>query len=131
MYVLDTDTLIYFLKKHPQVVAKVSAVKPALLATTIINHSELLFGAYASERQAENLQRVQAFLQHFRKLPFCEGASLQFAQHKSDLRRRGTPVADLDLMIGSIAQFHGFILVTNNTRHFSLLPGLKLENWAV
>jgi len=33
------------------------------------------------------------------------------------------------LGIASIAMHHDLIIVTGNTRHFSKIPGLKVEDW--
>jgi len=35
-----------------------------------------------------------------------------------------------DLFIAAHARFLGLTLVTNNTREFKRVPGLKIENWA-
>src|ERR1017187_857110 len=45
------------------------------------------------------------------------------------LTAQGTPIGPNDLMIASIARAHGLTLVTHNTREFSRVPGLKLEDW--
>ena len=87
-YVLDTDTLIYFLKGDRNVVE----------ALTI--------------------------------LEYCEDSSLIFAEQKAVLKKQGTLVADMDLMIASITLRHKATLVTNNTKHFARINGLKLENWS-
>lgn len=46
------------------------------------------------------------------------------------LERQGEPLSDLDLIIAACALSHNLILVTNNMKHFSRIPGLKLENWS-
>ena len=35
----------------------------------------------------------------------------------------------MDLFIAATALEHDYTLVTHNTRHFSRIPGLKLEDW--
>ena len=130
-YILDTDTLIYFLKGHENVVTRMqSIVDTKELATTIINYTELLYGAFNSERKKDNLKKVKNFLEAIAVVPFCEGAAYLFAEGKAQLKRQGTIIADLDLMIASIALKHKSILVTNNTKHFSRIKKLKIENWA-
>ncbi len=128
-YVLDTDTLIYFLNGRESVIRRFAALPPQALHTTIINHAELFHGAYHSDRKIQNLAKVEAFLARLPILPFCEHASRLFAEHKARLRRKGTPLADLDLMIAGIALHHGMALVTNNLRHMGRIPGLATENW--
>ncbi|MBS1250421.1 MAG: tRNA(fMet)-specific endonuclease VapC [Chloroflexi bacterium] len=48
----------------------------------------------------------------------------------ADLRKKGTPVDDIDLLIAGIALEHDFIVVTNNTSHFERIKGLEVENWS-
>ena len=129
-YVLDTDILIYFLKGQEHVVRRVARQAPEALHTTIVNHAELFYGAYNSVKKSQNLAKVEAFLHRIDILPFCEDASRQFAEHKAALRKKGQGVADMDLMIASISQHHGMVLVTNNTRHFERIKSLAIENWA-
>lgn len=130
MRVLDTDTISYFLRGVPKVVERFRVTPVELVATTIINRSELLYGAWYSPRTQHYLPQVQSFLRLMRILPFNEEASSVFAEQKAALRRAGTPVADLDLLIASIALVHNATVVTNNTGHFSKIKGLNLENWA-
>lgn len=129
-YIVDTDTIIYFLKGHANVVRHIAS-NPALeLATTIINHAELLYGAFYSQKKKQNLAHIQGFLDKINILPFCKISSAIFAEHKALLKKEGKIIADLDLMIASIALCHRYTLVTNNTRHFDRIKQLKLANWA-
>lgn len=130
-YVLDTDILIYFLKGHEKVIEHISHVSLDKIAMTIVNHTELLFGAFNSVHQKKNLDKIQAFLKQLNILPFCEDASHIFAHQKALLKKQGNIIADLDLMIASIALTHQCTLVTNNTKHFVRIKGLKMENWSV
>jgi tRNA(fMet)-specific endonuclease VapC len=89
-----------------------------------------LFGVYHSIHKKRNLANIQAFFQHFSILVFCKNASHLFAEHKTLLKTNGNSLADMDLMIASIALHHEMVLVTNNIKHFNRIKKLKLENWA-
>lgn len=128
-YILDTDILIYFLKGYEQVVTHFINTPPEKISTTIINHTELLFGAYNSERKKQNLTKVRPFLDKIDILPFCKDASVIFAEQKASLKKSGKLIDDMDLMIASIALKHQYVLVTNNTKHFERIKKLKIENW--
>ncbi len=130
-YILDTDILIYFLKGQANVVEHISRTSSEKIAMTIINHTELLFGVFNSAHQKQNLDKIQTFLKQINIFPFCEEASYIFAQQKALLKKQGTIIADLDLMIGSIVLKQQGVLVTNNIKHFTRIKGLKLENWSV
>ena len=54
-----------------------------------------------------------------------------FGSIKADLERRGTPLADFDLIVASTALVLNYVLVTNNKSHFKRVPGLRMENWSV
>lgn len=129
-YVLDTDILIYFLKGHAQVVEKISVFSQSELSTTIINKTELLYGAFNSVKKEQNLKKIQEFLNEIQILEFSDAASLLFAEHKAQLKKQGNLLADMDLMIASIVLAHDGILVTNNVKHFEKIKKLQFENWA-
>lgn len=128
-YILDTDTLIYFLKGEPQVVKKMRQVESKAIYTSIITHSELLFGAYNSAHVEKNLKKISKFLDSIAILPYDEEASKTFGQLKAKLKHKGKLIADMDLMIASICLTQKATLVTNNSRHFERVPHLKFTNW--
>lgn len=129
MYILDTDTLIYFLNGKDSVVQHITELPSDMLYTTIINHSELLFGAFKSTNKKRNLSKIRDFLQNIKILPFCINASEIFAEEKAILKKNGNMIADMDLMIASIAIYNNMVLITNNTKHFVRIKNLKMENW--
>ena len=130
-YLIDTDILSYFLKSYPQVVSQFNATEPDDLATTIINYTELLFGAYKSAKVEQKLVAMKAFLETLTIINFDKRSGEMFAQLKAGLQQHGTIVADMDLMIASICLTNGCVFVTNNTKHFGKIPGLTLENWSI
>lgn len=129
MYILDTDILIYFLKGHEPIVERLTLTPPENITTTIINYTELLFGAFNSTKKKQNLEIVTAFLQEIKILPFDESAAYCFAEHKASFKKDGNLIADLDLMIASIALSKNYTLVSNNIKHFNRVKKLKIENW--
>ncbi len=128
-YILDTDTLIYFLKNQGNVAEHLLNTPIKKLHTTIINHSELLFGAFHSEHRKKNLGIVQALFEKITILPFSEQASYIFAENKAALKKTGKIIDDMDLMIASITLANRMTLVTNNTKHCNRIKNLTIENW--
>jgi predicted nucleic acid-binding protein len=100
-----------------------------MLFTTRINYTELLYGAYNSAKIEQNLAKVTGLLSAISILEFDEKASQIFAQDKATLKRQGTMIADMDLMIASITKAHQFSLVTNNHKHFQRIEHLSIECW--
>src|SRR5262245_13218812 len=99
------------------------------IATTTISLAELYFGAFNSGRVAANLEAVDAFRQLVHVILFDVPAAAIFGRMKSALKRQRLMVGDSDLLIASVALATDSTLVTNNTRHFNRIPGLKLDNW--
>ena len=126
-FILDTDHCIAILRKQLDVGAQVDPQVPLLVTTLTV--SELMFGAHKSERLAHNLALVDVLLDGMVILPFDEAAARRHGELKDILRRAGTPLADLDLQIASIALSRSLPLVTHNTAHFSRIPGLVLVDW--
>ena len=129
-YIIDTDILIYFLNNKEKVVDKFSKINDKFIFTTIINYTELLFGAYNSLKVEQNLERFKSFLGDINVLDFDKNAAEKFAQLKTKLKQEGNLIEDMDLMIASICLVTNSVLVTNNTRHFSRIHELKIENWS-
>lgn len=128
-YVLDTDTLIYFLKGHPVVMDRVAVTPPSELFTTIINKTELLFGAFHSAKIEQNIKKVKTIMQDIQVLDFCHASSFIFAEEKARLKMSGKIIEDMDLMIASIVVANDGVLITNNAKHFERIKKLKLDNW--
>lgn len=128
-YVLDTDILVYFFKNDKNIFEKISTVPPSQLATTIFNETELLYGAFNSERIEQNIKKINETMKDIEILEFSRDASLIFAENKAALKKKGSMLHDMDLLIASVTLANHSVLVTNNTKHFERIRGLKLENW--
>ena len=126
-YLIDSDMLIYFLKGKQEVVKRISQIPIDNLYTSRINYTELIYGAYNSARIEQNLKVIEPFLDNFKILEFTKKSSLIFAKEKTRLKKNGNIIADMDLMIASIAIENDCILITNNIKHFQRIQNLELE----
>jgi tRNA(fMet)-specific endonuclease VapC len=130
MYVLDTDTISFFLKGYSiNIVSKFRCTPFNSLATTIINYSELYYGIALNPRRTSQNDAIKEFLATIQILKFTKTAAEIFAIQKARNSRLGSPIADLDLMVACIALSNNSVLITNNTKHFSRIKELQLENW--
>lgn len=127
--ILDTDTIIYFLKGEHSVIKKMLQVDSKLIHTTMISHSELFYGAYHSKHMKKNLEKISVFLDTISVLPYTKEASQIFGKLKASLKKKGKLIADMDLTIASICLENNAELITNNTRHFERIPKLKYRSW--
>jgi tRNA(fMet)-specific endonuclease VapC len=78
----------------------------------------------------QNTQRLDLWLRTFIIVPFSESAAASYAEIKLDLATQGRIIGPMDMLIAATALAGGHTLVTNNTREYSRIPGLALENWA-
>ena len=126
-YLIDSDILIYFLKGKQEVVEKLSQIPIDDLYISRINYTELIYGAYNSAKINQNLKVIELFLESFTVLEFTKVSSLIFAKEKARLKKSGNIIADMDLMIASIAIENDCTLISNNMKHFERIQNLELE----
>ena len=69
------------------------------------------------------------FLAPLTILPFDASAAWIYGELRSDLERRGTPIGSTNTMTAAHAISKQAVLITNNIREFSKVPGLQLDNW--
>jgi tRNA(fMet)-specific endonuclease VapC len=127
---LDTNICIDFLKgRFPLLIEAMQKTSPVDVLIPAVVEAELLLGAKKSVQSKKNLEQVQRFLSHFPSVPFDRLCTAIYADVRSSLEKRGTPIGPNDLLIAAIVLAHGGTLVTSNIKEFSRVKGLKLENW--
>ena len=133
MYLLDTDIISNLTRRTPStaLIAKMSSVPPEDQFTSSITLGELLYGAYRVPAYTSLfMDRIESVLiPNLPILPFDAAAARRYGAVRAELERRGTPLGEADLRIGSIALSRGLTVVTGNVRHFQRIPGLPVENW--
>jgi len=134
-YILDTDTISYYLnspEEHIRLFLNIENTDNEDLATTIINYSEIMYGAYLKGYdKTKRLQNMKNFLQLMQHYQLDTSAIDKFVELKVNLRQQGSLIPDMDLMIAAITMANDGTLVTHNTKHFSRIKGLKLEDWCI
>ncbi|MEZ4887297.1 MAG: type II toxin-antitoxin system VapC family toxin [Chitinophagales bacterium] len=127
-YLLDTDICIFFLKDKFHLTEKIDAVGIDKCFISAITIGELLYGAEFSSDYEKHIKEVVFFEDEFTVIPVYEALRI-YAKEKARLRRLGTMIADLDLLIGATAITHDLIMVTRNYKHFSKIDSIQLEDW--
>lgn len=127
-YLLDADTVSYALRGQGQVAARILLHPPSDIAISSLTLAELGFGA-EKKKSTKQRRAIRSFVQDVAVVPFDQAAADQFATLASVLARKGTPIGILDTLVAAHALALGLTVVTNNTRHFARVPGLKIENW--
>lgn len=129
MYLLDTGTLIFFLKGHERVIEKFCESSGRPKALSVISYGELLYGAHKSARTQENLAKVYRLAELYPVVEISKAIMDCFGGMKAVLSSKGIRVDDFDLFIGCSALVLNYTVVANNTKHFRKIEGLTLENW--
>ena len=131
-YILDTNILIYLIKRKPPAIADhINALdEAATLCMSFFTYAELLKGAERSVKKAEVLRQLDALTRQIPVLfevnrAVCEHYAAQF----SGLEGAGTLIGANDLWIACHALAMDATLVTNNLREFARVDRLRLENW--
>ncbi len=128
-YMLDTDTCIYVIKNRPAVVGAIFNQNDGLIAISAITLSELIHGVEKSSNIKKNRDNVEDFISRLEVLDYSPKASAHYGDIRSDLERRGEVIGVNDLHIAAHCRSEGLVLVTNNTREFKRVDGLRIENW--
>ena len=127
---LDTDIVIYTLKRRPAAVHEHFVKHAGRMAISAITLAELMHGAEKSSDPARNLTVVEDFCSRITVLPYGERAAQHYGAIRAALERIGQTIGVNDLHIAAQARSEGLTLVSNNQREFGRVPGLLLENWA-
>jgi len=128
-YLLDTNIVIYVLKRRPVEVLSAFNAHAARMAISSITVAELLHGAEKSSRVSENLDVIEDFCSRLVVLPYGLKAARHYGAIRAALEKRGQPIGVNDLHIAGHARSEGLVLVTNNLSEFARVPALELENW--
>jgi tRNA(fMet)-specific endonuclease VapC len=132
-FLLDTNTII-FLLKDPQagtVSQNLRMNKASDVVTSSIVMSELISGARrgSPERLDRNLLTLKSL--RFTILPFDTSDAEAAGAIDAALKRAGTPIGPLDVLIAGQGLARGLTVITNNTREFSRVEGLAVADWSV
>ncbi len=129
-YLLDTNICIYIIKKHPiKVLNRLRQQSIGEVAVSSITLAELEYGADKSSRPEQNRNALLSFLSPLEILAFDEMAALHYGEIRAYLEKTGRIIGAMDMLIAAHARSISLTLVTNNTKEFSRIPNLNLENW--
>jgi tRNA(fMet)-specific endonuclease VapC len=125
---LDTNTVSFALRGQGRVGAKLLEKTPSDLCMSSLTLAELRFGA--ETKRSRKLHRlIDTFAESVPVLPFDAAAAGRFGAVAAALARAGTPIGVVDTLIAAQALAADLTLVSNNTKHFGRVAGLKMEDW--
>ena len=130
-YLLDTDICIYLIKKHPsKVLDRFRQHSPQDVAISTITLFELQYGIEKSQYRKRSELALAKFLLPLNLIDIDSSSATEAAAIRAQLEEKGVPIGPYDLLIAGLARSRDVVLVTNNTKEFGRIVGLRLENWA-
>jgi tRNA(fMet)-specific endonuclease VapC len=134
VYMLDTNICSFIMRERPPVVLdrlQKAGEQQNSIAISVITYYEMLLGAISKNASRRHAGLVEAFVARLSAiLPWDRSAAEEAARVRRDLGAKGTPIGGNDTMIAGHALAADCVLVTNNTREFSRVARLRLEDWA-
>jgi tRNA(fMet)-specific endonuclease VapC len=129
-YMLDTDIASYIMgNKSRTLLKRLQTVPTSAVCISAITKSEITYGVEVSPRRERDRAALEFLLGHVQVLDYPADAAADYGQIRAALKLRGTLIGPNDTLIAAHARCLGLTLVTNNTREFGRVPGLKMENW--
>lgn len=129
MYLLDSNICIYFLRGKKGVDSIIERIGWENCCISQMTFAELLYGAECSQNVERNKQEVISFCEDISILKIDNDVIKKYAQQKAILRRKGTPIDDIDILIGCTAIVNDCVMVTENVKHIGKLENITIENW--
>ena len=129
MYVLDTNTLIYFFKGMGSVADNLLSKKPADIGIPAIVLYELELGIAKSAAPKKRAMQLDKLIDAVQILEFSTPEAKASAQIRATLEKQGTPIGPYDTLIAGTALANQGTLVTHNTGEFKRIKKLAVEDW--
>ena len=128
-YLLDTNTCIAVMRNHPKAVQHMAAVSRGDCAISTITAYELYTGVEKCAKPAQERAKVDLLLRTVYEIAFDSVAAKEAAHIRALLESQGQSIGPYDLLLAGQASAGSITLVTANTKEFSRVLGLKLEDW--
>jgi tRNA(fMet)-specific endonuclease VapC len=128
-FLLDTNILIAMSKQRLGLADRLENIPADAILLSSVVVAEIEYGIAKSGRRQHNRRVFDSLLSGFRVLPFDAAAARLYGPIRAQLEKRGRLIGPYDLMIAAHAQSLDAVLVTDNTKEFDRIAGLKTENW--
>ncbi len=129
VYVLDTNTLIYFFKGSGRVAERMFNEAPADIGIPAVVIFELLTGIAKSAYPKKRTKQLNSLLDAVKLIPFSIEEAKSSAAIRAQLEKKGTPIGPFDVLIAGTAMANRAVLVSHNSSEFNRVDGLKTEDW--
>jgi len=129
-YMMDTDTCIYLKNRRPPSISeRFRTLQQGEVVISLITFGELYNGALKSRETEAALKNLDRLCERLPVQPLLIGVAKAYGSIRSSLEKQGNIIGGNDLWIAAHALTLGLTLVTNNTKEFSRVKSLLIENW--
>lgn len=128
-YMLDTNICIFTIRNKPDATRVAFNRHQTQMCISSVTVTELMYGVEVSSQPQRNLASVEGFIARLDVLDYDVPAAAHTAQIRGELTKVGTQIGPYDQMIAGHARSRGLVVVTNNTKEFKRVPGLRIEDW--
>ena len=126
-FLLDTNAVISVLRGGVGLIDRVRACRPDQVCISAIVAHELYFGAFRGVRRQANVALVDEL--RFPVVEFDVDDARMSGEIRASLSAAGATIGPYDVLIAGQALSRGLILITHDTREFSRVAGLRIEDW--
>ena len=131
-YFLDTNIISYIIKgKYPKIIEHLKRIPAQSIVIPSVVKAELEFGARNSGMYEKIIVPYMTFLEPFDVKDFDSDASYYYGLIRQELSEEGTPIGPNDLLIASTVMAHNGTLITHNTKEFTRIDDLRVEDWTL
>lgn len=129
-YMLDTNICIHLIRERaPTVLDRLRRCRTGEIGVSVVTVAELQYGVSTSQRPDQNRAALSAFLLPLEVAELSIDAASVYGNIRAALEREGRPIGPFDLLIAAHALSRDVVLVTNTTREFARVEGLRVEDW--
>lgn len=129
-YLLDTNACIKYINGDSESVKlKLQSFKPEDIVLCSIVKSELIYGVLKSKNKTKNRERLDLFFTPFDSLSFDDSCAAIYSEIRAALEKKGSIIGAYDMQIAAVAIHNNLTLITHNTKEFSRIAELKIEDW--
>ena len=128
-YLLDTNACIFLMKGNTEVLKHFLNKKEFGIAISTITVAELYYGIFNSIQIERNSANLINFFIGINILDFDSSSAMEYGRIRADLRKKGTPISQPDMLIAAHAKSKNLIVVTNNIKEFERITDLQIEDW--
>jgi tRNA(fMet)-specific endonuclease VapC len=128
-YLLDTNIIIAAMNGVPEVRLRLESTPLSQIILSVIVLGELEVGAEKSQQTTRNRSRLEEIKKNIPLVTLSEKTCRIYGQIRGTLEKQGSKIGANDFWIAAQTLTEEAVLVTDNIREFSRVPGLRIENW--